>query len=378
MKYTELILKVSGRCNLNCDYCYVFNKGDKSYMREPARMSEELIKPVVMRINEHCQNNNISHFFVIFHGGEPLLQPKSFYKMFVETVKNIIHKTHVSYGLQTNATLLTQEWIDLFCSLGIRVGVSIDGPRLASSHRVFRSDGSNAYDSIVAGISLLKKNDLPISVLSVMNVDYPAHLTYQHLKDLCVDSADFLFPDTTFDSDIPTGMSSWLLQLFTCWYEDNERKPIIRLFESVVKMLLGQDCGYEILGQRDNATIGIKTNGNIEIVDSMKVCGDGFTYTGLNVLQNSFEDTFSNETLKLYYNAHHDVFLCYKCRNCIIKEICGGGKLPHRYSTRNGFDNTSVYCECIKDLVVHAQNYLFKDLPDLFNKCSLVKLRNVL
>ena len=75
-----------------------------------------------MRINEHCQNNNISHFFVIFHGGEPLLQPKSFYKMFVETVKNIIHKTHVSYGLQTNATLLTQEWIDLFCSLGIRVG----------------------------------------------------------------------------------------------------------------------------------------------------------------------------------------------------------------------------------------------------------------
>ena len=124
-------------------------------------------------------------------------------------------------------------------------------------------------------------------------------------------------------------------------------------------MLLGQDCGYEILGQRDNATIGIKTNGNIEIVDSMKVCGDGFTYTGLNVLQNSFEDTFSNETLKLYYNAHHDVFLCDKCRNCIIKEICGGGKLPHRYSTRNGFDNPSVYCECIKDLVVHAQNYLF-------------------
>lgn len=45
MKYTELILKVSGRCNLNCDYCYVFNKGDKSYMREPVRMSEELIKP---------------------------------------------------------------------------------------------------------------------------------------------------------------------------------------------------------------------------------------------------------------------------------------------------------------------------------------------
>ena|GEM_PF-3639754 len=66
MKYTELILKVSGRCNLNCDYCYVFNKGDKSYMREPVRMSEELIKPVVMRINEHCQNNNISHFLLFF------------------------------------------------------------------------------------------------------------------------------------------------------------------------------------------------------------------------------------------------------------------------------------------------------------------------
>lgn len=114
MKYNELILKVSSCCNLNCDYCYVFNQGDTSYKKEPSLLDKRFIPLIIHRIEEHCLEHHINKFFVVFHGGEPLMHQKTFYEEFVHTANNIQSKIEFEYGVQINATLLTQEWIDLF------------------------------------------------------------------------------------------------------------------------------------------------------------------------------------------------------------------------------------------------------------------------
>jgi uncharacterized protein len=98
------------------------------------------------------------------------------------------------------------------------------------------------------------------------------------------------------------------------------------------------------------------------------VCGDGFTKTEFNVINNSLDEAINNnEILKKYYNSHQDSELCEKCKKCIIKHICGGGHLAHRYSSANAFDNPSVYCNDISILIMHIQNKLVKDLaiPDI-------------
>lgn len=329
---------------------------------------------VLMRIAEHCTSHKIKRFFVVFHGGEPLMQSPSFYESFVAKAKEICPDVSFEYGIQTNGTLLTQEWIDLFKRLSIQIGISIDGPEEASKHRVLRSNGMPAYKKIVRGIKLIKSNGLNLCTLSVINTEVPASRIYTYLKELEVDYTDFLYPDVTYDAKADTNLSAWIIEMFDCWYNDKEKKPTIRYFELIIKMLLGFDLGFEALGGHENRTLCVKTNGNIDLVDSLKICGDGFTHTGQNVMQHSFDESFSNEVLRSYYFSHSDSVLCAKCRICEVRKICGGGKFPHRFSQQNGFDNPSVYCESILQLIIHIQKRLFDDLPEVMSKCNVQRL----
>lgn len=380
MYYNELILKVSSRCNLNCDYCYVFNKSNKSYLTEPPLLSKSKIPILLSRIKEHIDKHNLNEFLIIFHGGEPLLQSKDFYIEFLQIIKDFNLQNKLKLGLQTNATLLSQEWIDLFNKLDIQIGISFDGSREATNHRVFRSNGFEAYDEIIKGALLIKSNNLPLCTLSVMNAEIPASATYEALKDLKVDFADFLYPDETQDAHIHKDLSQWIINLFDCWYEDMDKcKPNIRYFDTILKMMLGEEHrGNEVLGRNLNSTICIKTNGGIELIDSMNICDGIETDTGLNIETNTFDESFNNQILRHYFYAHCDEYLCEQCRNCIIKDICGGGRLPHRFSKNNKFDNPTVYCQCTKDIVTHVKNCLFEDLPEIMNNSHIIKLKDLL
>lgn len=376
MEFNELILKVSSCCNLNCKYCYVFNQGDTSYKTEPATIDKSLIPQIVSRIKEHCIAHKLTKFLVIFHGGEPLMVSKDFYVEFVkEAIELQKNNIRVVFGLQTNGTLLTQAWIDLFMELKISVGISIDGPKAASEYRVYRASGESAYNEIERGINLVKNNGLAINILSVINTKCSPIEVYSYLKRIGVNRADFLFPDITYDDDVNPLITEWLCELFDLWYDDiDKKKTLIRYFDSIVGLFLGVERGYEVLGRKVNKTISLKPNGNIELVDNLKVCGNGFTNTGLNILSDSFDDVSENVVMQKYYASHSDIVLCKKCRTCSIKEICGGGNLAHRYSDSNGFDNPSAYCSTIYNLCSHIQKRLFDDLPEIFNDQNIISL----
>ena len=379
MVFNELILKVASCCNLNCSYCYVFNQGDDSFKREPPVISSAIIAAIIQRIKEHCENHNIDMFLVVFHGGEPLMASKQFYRDFVECAKKSITSTDILYGVQTNGTLLTQDWIDLFNALDISIGVSLDGTREASKYRVFRSSGQCAYDAIIKGIELLKNNNLPVNVLSVINTLESPEKIYCNLKKIGVDNVDFLFPDVSIDTGCNPDTGSWLSKMFDFWYDDTDKsKPMIRYFDTVVGLLLGIERGYEMLGRKQNKTISIKPNGNIELVDNLKICGNGFTHIGMNVKDKTFDDIAQNEMMRKYYFSHSDDELCDICKECCIKDICGGGNLAHRYSKNKGFDNPSVYCNHILQFVSHVQERLFEDLPNIFNTDNVIRIKDEL
>lgn len=378
MIFNELILKVSSCCNLNCKYCYVFNQGDTSYQNEPAIINDDMIIPIVNRIKEHCEAHDIKTFLVIFHGGEPLMVPKEFYNKFISCVRNSIKGTEVLYGLQTNGTLLTQSLFSYLDKLEISIGVSLDGPEKASRHRVYRHSGKNAYSDIIKGINIIKENGFPVNILSVINTEEDPYNIYSHIKENNISNVDFLFPDIRYDSKPPHPTGEWLIKMFDLWYDDKDMsKPMIRYFDTIVGLLMGVERGYEVLGRKTNKTISIKPNGNLELVDNLKICGNGFTNTGLNIANNSFDDISQNEIMNKYYHAHSDSVLCKKCRECIIKKICGGGNLAHRYSKINGFNNPSAYCDDILSLVSHIQNRLMDDLPEVFNDQTVYSIKEL-
>lgn len=362
----ELILKVTSSCNLNCGYCYVFNQGDSTYKQEPQFLNRKVMEAVIHRINQHCKKHRLKQFLVIFHGGEPLLAKKSFYSDFVEYAKANIENVEMLYGLQTNGTLLTQDWYTHLFAMDISIGVSLDGPLSASKYRVYKKTNENAYNEIIKGIKVIHENGSPINVLSVINVSESPESIYNHLKENKISNVDFLYPDITYDNrdKTATHVGDWLIKMFDLWYNDmDENKPLIRYLDTIVGMILGVERGYEVLGRKKNQTICVKSNGNIEPVDNLKVCGDGFTKTTFNVFDNILDDAFESELISKYYNCHQNKVLCIQCKKCIIKDICGGGSLPHRFSISNEFDNPSAYCRDIFSLVAHIQNTLIKDLP---------------
>jgi len=268
MQIKEIVLKVTSLCNLNCNYCYVYNKGDFSYKSEPSIISEEIVIATLKGIEKYCKLQQIEKFLIIFHGGEPLLVGKDFYKDFIRYSEQIIKSTELSFSLQTNATLLDKEWCALFKELGIDFGSSLDGSELSNQNRVFRKDGLPAYDKIIQGIRTINKHVGSSSILSVINIDENPEIVYNHFKSIGISSADFLFPDTTYD--FPTQninlYGDWLIQLFECWYnDDNNSKLYIRSFEIIVNLFLGNETrGNEVFGIKYNSVISIKTNGNID------------------------------------------------------------------------------------------------------------------
>src|SRR5262249_39016036 len=98
----------------------------------------------------------------------------------------------------------------------------------------------------------------------------------------------------------------------------------------------------------------VETDGSIEALDVLRVCGDGMTASGLNVLRDGFDDL--SRGAPLVHQAVHEGFpLCSTCVACEFARVCGGGSLPHRYARVNAFDNPSAWCADILTLLRHMR-----------------------
>lgn len=385
LKCRSLVLKVASRCNLNCTYCYMYNMGDRTYKNQPKTMPDEVVNALLEKTFLHCRLHSIKEFLFGFHGGEPLLAGFDFYKKFVTKAKQVMLPDVIPYfSIQTNGTLLTDEWCELFGRLNIQVGISLDGQQEENDR--FRIDhaGKGSYTRIVEGLKTTQRSlhlkSVP-AILSVLNVNADPVATYEHLKSLHVRSIDFLLPDSTYDQPPPapeleheTPYADWLIQIFDRWIEEPDSERInISMLEGLITSILGGDTGSEIMGGGNNELLVIETDGSIEAVDVLKICGDGFTRQRMNVRTHDFEEALQNELAALYNSSHQK--LCKQCMTCPVKEICGGGFLPHRYSHKNGFNNPSVYCKDLLKLITHVQNKVLQQMPaGLLDSCGVTLL----
>lgn len=369
MYTSNLVIKVASRCNLNCTYCYVYNMGDNSYKLQPKFMSEETIKYIFQNILLHCEKHNLKEFLLIFHGGEPLLAGLDFFKNFIRIQKDIITgDIKIDYSMQTNGVLLDNEMAFELKKLNIQVGISIDGTELSNNlNRVYHNN-KGSYNEILNGFNTIKKvfgKELA-NCLCVIDTNESPIDVYNHFKQIEAKNVHFLFQDYNYNNatiDSVPKVGEWLIELFNIWYFDKDlNKPIIRPLTDLMGLILGYEKYSEIFGKGKNTTLVIETNGDIETVDTLKICGDGFTKTKLNVKLNLFDDLFKTSSLaREYFNGHDD--LCLKCSECVLEEICRGGFIGHRYSKEKIFKNPSIYCKQIALLICHIQNQIIVNLP---------------
>jgi uncharacterized protein len=384
MKVKMLVLKVASRCNLNCTYCYVYNLGDTSYKTQPKMMGDATVEALMFRVKEHCLAHNLDRFTFIFHGGEPLLLGKEFYYKFAAAAKRILQpEVDPIYCMQTNGTLITEDWCKALNELDINIGISIDGPKEVND--MFRVDhkGKGSYDKIIRGYNIAVNSEhikMKPGLLSVININSDPLEVYNHFKQLKPRSVDFLFPEATFEkmpenktnlTDTP--YADWLIAIFDKWFHEKEKPFEIRLFETYMLAIFGISTGLDILGDYDNEVLVIEADGSIEPIGSLKICGEGFTKVGANILTHSFDEALQTKLATLYHQSGK--MLCSTCQKCPIKKVCGAGYLPHRFSEKNGFDNPSVYCSDLMKLITYIQNNLIDSMPiEITSKLPITRL----
>jgi len=371
-KITSYVLKIASRCNLNCSYCYMYNLGDRTYLEQPKSMSLKTVTALAERLKSYTKNAGIKYIQIIFHGGEPLLLSKEYFKKCIEIFKETAPEIEFSFTVQTNGVTLDEEWYELFSTHQVKVGISIDGPKkYHDEFRVFHN-GKGSYNQVAEAIKLGKSKGL-VGILSVVNTKIPALEYYQDMKDLGIGSLNLLLADghhdklpdgfdtERFGEDNYTPYADWLIELFHIWKKDRNR-PAIRFFELLIEMLVGiENMGNQAFGRRKNGVAVIETNGGIEVVDSLRACYEGITRNNFNVHTNHMEDIFQDNVFKVYYDAHD--LVCEQCLNCPVYDFCGGGFLGNRYANQNGFDNPTIYCKDIIRILSFLQNDILDSLP---------------
>lgn len=370
--FREFVLKVHSRCNLACDYCYMYELADKSWRAATAVMSDDVLDAACRRIAEHATAHGIPQLRVVLHGGEPMLLGADRLAGVADRLRaRVPAPTTVDVLVQTNGVLLTADALEVLAGAGIRVGVSLDGDRVATDRHRRYANGRSSFDAVDAALRRLRDRPAAYAgILSVVDLANDPVATYEALLAYQPPMVDFLLPHANWGSpppgwgggaDAPYG--EWLVAAFDRWYGAPVRETRVRFFEEVLNLVLGGQSHTEVVGLSPVATLVVNVDGSYEQVDTLRSAYPGAVDTGLDVFANDLDEALRHPAVKARQIGV--AALSATCRSCALHRVCGGGYYPHRYRPGGGFGNPSVYCADLQRLITHAADRLRADVERL-------------
>jgi uncharacterized protein len=228
--FREFIVKIHSRCDLACDYCYMYEMADQSWRDRPRRMTAEIASLTAMRIGEHAKAHHLRGLTLVLHGGEPLLAGRDLISHLVNSVRREVgSNVQVDVTIQTNGVGLDEPHLRLLDELSVGIGVSLDG--VADDHDRHRrfASGRGSHTAVAAGLRRLtdpRYRHLFSGLLCTIDLRNDPIATYKALTDFDPPKADFLLPHGTWDAPPPgrvpgapeTPYADWLIAVFNYWY----------------------------------------------------------------------------------------------------------------------------------------------------------------
>jgi len=373
--FCQYILKIHSRCNLACNYCYIYAMQDQSWRERPVIMSAATVRQAALRIAQSARNHRQTKVSVVLHGGEPLLAGGKFIASTAATIRGkLAPDISVKLSVQTNGVLLTRELLDVMLEHDISVGVSLDGDKASNDKHRRHAGGRGSYDTVTKGLKLLKHEryvGLFSGILAVIDVNTDPIKVLEALLAFEPPMVDFILPhgnwtrpppDRTADSAV-TPYADWLITAFDHWYAVPVQRVGIRLFEEIIHLCVGGQSRSEAVGLSPVGLIVVDTDGALEQVDTLRSVSPGASATGLNIFADDFEAALAYPAVIARQIGM--AALSQVCTECAIRGICGGGYYPHRYAAGSGYRNPSVYCPDLYKLISHIRNRLAADLRHL-------------
>lgn len=369
-----VMLKPAGaHCNMNCAYCYYLEKG-KLYNSFPKQvMSDELLERFTQ---EYIQSQTMNDVLFTWHGGEALMRPLAFYWKAVELQRKYAGGKHIDNCIQTNGTLLTEEWCRFFKDNNWLVGLSIDGPQeFHDEYRRLR--GGPSFNRVMKGIRLLDKYGVDWNAMAVVNDfngDYPLDF-YHFFKEIHCHYIQFapiverILPhddgrhlaslhDTAAPvagfSVSPEQWGNFLCRIFDEWVCEDVGTYFVQLFDATLCNWMGVRPGICTLAETCGHAAVMEFNGDVYACDH-------FVFPEYK-LGNIHEHTL----VEMLYGARQQAFgrmkkdaLPGQCKACPYLFACHGECPKNRIAkTADGEPGLNYLCQGFRTFFKHVTPYM--------------------
>lgn len=343
-----VMLKPAGaHCNLACKYCYYLEKNNL-YQNTPRHlMSDEMLEQFT---REYIEAQTMPQVLFTWHGGEPLMRSIDFYKKALALQKKYAHGKQIDNVIQTNGTLLTDEWCEFFAQNHWLVGISIDGPQEYHDHYRVTPAGKPSWEKVMQGIQLLKKHRVEwnaMAVVNAYNAEHPLEF-YHFFRDNGCQYLQFTpiverltehedgrtLASLADDREIPLAEASvtpaqwgnFLCTIFDDWVRHDVGKMFVEIFDCTLANWMGVLPGICAYSKECGHAGVMEHNGDVYSCDHFVFP----EYKLGNIREQSLIDMLYGEKQQAFSRLKH-TSLPRQCKECDMEFACHGECPKNRF-----------------------------------------------
>lgn len=364
----HVLVKPTGAiCNLGCSYCFFLDK-ELLYQGDRFRMSDEVLERYIVQLIDAHRSDQVT---IAWQGGEPTLMGVDFYRRALALAEQ--HKRPgmtFLHTMQTNGTLLDDEWCEFLAEHDFLMGISIDGPR--ELHDAYRVDkrGAGTFDKVMRGLRLLQQHGVEYNVLTTVNrvnADHPLDV-YRFLRDEVgttwmqfipvverVDEhgepADLRGSYASERSVLPEQFGRFLTTIFDEWVRHDVGSVYVQTFEAAARNWAGLDnSGMCVFNETCGTGIALEHNGDLFSCDHFV---DPEFFMG-NLADASIDELVAAPAQHDFGMAKRDTLPQY-CLDCDVRFACHGECPKNRFlETPDGEPGLNYLCAGFKDFFHHV------------------------
>jgi len=362
-EFQVMVKPIGAACNLDCQYCYYLSKKDLYPKPALFRMADDLLETYVV---QHIGASPTESILFSWHGGEPTLLGLDYFRRIVELQRK--HRPpgrEILNGIQTNGTLLDEDWCRFLAAEGFFVGLSMDGPN--ELHDRYRIDkrGKATHKSVLQAFRMLQLHRIHCDVLCVVhdrNVRQPAAL-YRFFKDIGVRSLQFLplvarrgEREVSAQTVPAEAYGTFLCTIFDEWVRRDVGQVNIQNFDEASRPFLGMDHALCVSAQTCGNIVVLEHNGDVYSCDHFV---DAEHRLG-NIRETPLAELLERPAL-LEFGRNKRERLPRYCQQCDVLALCNGGCPKDRLArTPEGEDGLNYLCPGLKQFYRHSRPYLHK------------------
>lgn len=370
-----MLKPVGAACNLRCKYCYYLEKKNLYHPGEPSMMTEELLEQFT---REYIEAQSMSQVLFTWHGGEPLMRPLSFYKKALELQRKYAGGRRIDNVIQTNGTLLTDEWCEFLTENHWLVGISIDGPQEFHDEYRRTQTGRPSWLKTMNGIKLLNKHGVEWNAMAVVNdfnADYPLDFYHFFRDNGCTylqvtpiverivrhadgrHLADINDPEDAPLADFSVTPEQWghfLCTIFDEWVRRDVGQFYVETFDCILANWVGQAPGICVYARECGHAGVMEHNGDVYSCDHFVFP----EYKLGNIRSKSIAEMLYGEQQRQFSQLKH-ASLPRQCRECKFEFACHGECPKNRFvRDKYGEPGLNYLCRGYHSFLEHVAPYM--------------------